>query len=199
MRSFRRRDIFPDHVRFMTEDAVRWTSPDRELVISDLAFSELRFDGEPGRPAGAAELERQAHSLGQFVTRPEHARVFHLVSPSARLPKGVTQASPATVQSVRVSRRATPDGRVVFDLVAEVTQTCTVQVKNDLFEMQGGCTVVIDPQGKVRYVIYKKFDSAARRERQHATMRGPLKDFWEKKGRRFQLRKGDVLKRLHGM
>ena len=24
MRSFRRREIFPDHVRFMTEDAVRW-------------------------------------------------------------------------------------------------------------------------------------------------------------------------------
>ena len=27
MRSFRRRQIFPDHVEFMTEDAVRWQHP----------------------------------------------------------------------------------------------------------------------------------------------------------------------------
>jgi hypothetical protein len=198
MRSFRRRDIFPDHVRFMTEDAVRWASPEEELKIADLAFSELRFDGEPGRPASAIELERQAHALGAFVTRPDHARIFHVVTPAARLPKGVVQASPAMVESIRVSRRATPDGRVLFDLVAEVTQSCTVQVKGDLFEMQGGCTVVIDPQGLVRYAIYKKFTSPARMERQHAAMRGPLKAFWKKKGRRY-LQQSDVLRRVHGL
>ena len=33
------------------------------------------------------------------------------------------------VESIRVSRRAAPDGRVLFDLVAEVTQTCTVSVR----------------------------------------------------------------------
>ena len=124
MRSFRRREIFPDHVRFMTEDAVRWDGPSDRLHIPALAFSRLQFAGEPGRPASAVELTRQAHALGRFVTEPAHARVFQLVAPGARLPKGIVQAPPATVQSVRVARRATPDGRILFDIVAEVTQTC---------------------------------------------------------------------------
>src|SRR6185436_8629786 len=105
---------------------------------------------------------------------------------NAPLPKGIIQASPARVESVRVSRRAAPDGRVLFDLVAEVTQTCTVQFKGDLFEMNGGCTVIIDPQGDVRYIISKRFESEARRARQHAAMRGPLKAFWKKAGKRFK-------------
>jgi hypothetical protein len=196
MRSFRRRDIFPAHVRFMTEDAVRWQAPEKVLAIPELAFAKLRFDGEPGRPASAREMMRQANELGRFVTDPAQARVFQLVSPAARLPKGIVQAPPARVESVRVSRRATPEGGVVFDLVAEVTQTCTVQVGADLFEMNGGSTVVIDPQGQIRYVISKGFDSETRRARQHAAMRGPLKAFWEKSGRRYQQKPG-VLRRIH--
>ena len=46
MRSFRRRHIFPHHVQFMTEDAVRWQSPQTPVRIPGLAFSELRFDGD---------------------------------------------------------------------------------------------------------------------------------------------------------
>ena len=42
MRSFRRRAIFPDHVRFMTEDAVRWQPP------ADAAHSR------PGLPQSAS-------------------------------------------------------------------------------------------------------------------------------------------------
>ena len=106
------------------------------------------------------------------------------------------QASPAVVESVRVTRRAAPDGRILFDLVAEVTQTCTVQQKGDIFEMNGGCTVIIDPQGEVRYAIYKRFTSENRRERQRGAMRGPLKDFWARSGKRFKQREG-VLKRVH--
>ncbi|MDQ2659798.1 MAG: peptidase M4, partial [Verrucomicrobiota bacterium] len=126
MRSFRRRDIFPNRVRFMTEDAVRWQPPEMKLSIPELAFAKLRFDGEPGQPASAKEMIRQANALGRFVTDPRNARHFGLVAPGGKLPKGVVQAPPAQVESVRVSRRATPDGRVVFDLIAEVTQACTV-------------------------------------------------------------------------
>jgi hypothetical protein len=196
MRSFRRRDIFPDHVRFMTEDAVRWQSPDTSLVIPDLAFARLRFEGEPGQPASKKEMTRQAEALGRFVTDPGHARHFKLIAPGVPLPKGVVQAPPAQIESIRVSRRAAPDGRVLFDLVAEVTQTCTVQVGKDLFEMNGGCTVVVDPQGEVRYAIAKRFDSEARRERQHAAMQGPLSAFWQKSGHGYQ-QKPDVLRRIH--
>ena len=198
MRSFRRREIFPQHVRFMTEDAVRWQPLDGTLQIPDLAFRRLKFDGDPGQPADVQELMRQAHALGKFVTDPRHADAFHLIPPGAPLPAGVTQASPPSVQSVRVARRAAPDGRVVFDLVAEVTQSCTVSRSGTLFDMNGGCTLVIDPQGAIRYVIYKRFDSDTRPDRQQAAITGPLARFWSRKGRHLQLRP-EMLRRLHGL
>jgi hypothetical protein len=197
MRSFRRRHIFPSHVQFMTEAAVRWQPCPADLTIPGLAFRDLRFDGEPGRPADARELTRQAHALGRFVTDPRHAHTFKLVAPGAALPKGVVQASPPLVQSVRVTRRAAPDGRIQFDLIGEVTQSCTVNQGGEMFDMTGGCTVVIDPEGAVRYAIYKRFDSDARRARQHAAMHGPLKDFWRRERRRL-VPVPDVLWRLHG-
>jgi hypothetical protein len=198
MRSFRRREIFPQHVRFMTEDAVRWQPIDGALRIPDLAFRRLKFDGDPGQPADVTELMRQAHALGKYVTDPRHAGAFHLIPPGAPLPKGVTQASPPSVQSVRVARRAAPDGRVVFDLIAEVTQSCTVSRDGTFFDMNGGCTLVIDPQGSIRYAIYKRFDSDTRPARQHAAITGPLARFWRKSGRHYELRP-EMLRRLHGM
>ena len=60
------------------------------------------------------------------------------------------------------------------------------------------CKVVIDPQGQVRYVIYKKFDSENRRARQHAAIHGPLKAFWKKTGRRYDLLP-NVLRRVHAL
>jgi hypothetical protein len=196
MRSFRRRQIFPDHVLFMTEDAVRWQPPAESLHVKGLAFRDLQFEGEPGQPASAEELVRQAHALGRFVTNPKYAECFRLVAPSERLPKGVVQASPPFVQSIRVTRRVAPDGRILFDLVGEVTQSCTVDRKGELFDATGGCTIVIDPEGHVRYSIFKKFDSEDRQARQQAAMRGPLKRFWKKSGRKFQLQP-HVLRRLH--
>lgn len=198
MRSFRRRHIFPDQVSFMTEDAVRWQPPEVDLRVPGLAFGELRFGADPGQPADVKELSRQAHALGRFVTDPKHARWFTLVAPGAPLPKNVVQASPPLVESVRVTRRAAPDGRILFDLVAEVTQSCTVRRAGDLFDMTGGATVVIDPHGHVRYSIVRRFGGEARQARQHAAMRGPLKAFWKKSGRRFSLQP-DVLRRIHGL
>ncbi len=196
MRSFRRRQIFPDHVLFMTEDAVRWQPPGESLNVKGLAFRDLKFEGDPGHPASAEELVRQAHALGKFVTNPKNAECFRLVAPAARLPKGIVQASPPLVQSIRVTRRAAPDGRVLFDLVGEVTQSCTIERKGELFDVAGGCTVIIDPEGTIRYSISKKLDSEDRHARQLAAMRGPLKRFWRKTGRKFQLQP-HVLRRLH--
>jgi hypothetical protein len=197
MRSFRRREIFPDHVRFMTEDAVRWQPPDTTLCIPELAFANLRFDGEPGRPASAKEMTRQANALGRFITNPANARHFFIIPPGTPLPKQIQQASPPIVESVRVARRVTPYGSVAFDLIAEITQSCTANVKGDIFDMNGGCTVVLNPQGEVRYAISKRFNNEERRIRQRDAIRGPLKNFWAKSGRRYTP-KPNVLQRIHG-
>src|SRR5205085_256832 len=121
MRAFRRRHVFPANVRFMSEDALRWAPPAEPLEIPELAFRELRFDGDPGRPADPDEALRQAHALGRFVTTPKHARALRLVAPGMPLPAGVEYAAPPRVGSVRCARRVAPDGSVLFDLGAEVT------------------------------------------------------------------------------
>jgi hypothetical protein len=196
MRSFLRRRILPEHVQFLSEDAMRWQPPSKSLNIPELAFSQLKFADQPGQPADASELQRRALALGAFVTNPAHAECFHLVAPAGKLPKDVVQAPPAIVQSVRVARRVTPPGGVVFDLVAEVTQTCTIKRGADFYEVNGGCTVIIDPDGGVRYAISKRFDGRNRAARQHAAMTGPLKPYWIKEKRRWRPRDG-MLQRLH--
>jgi hypothetical protein len=196
MRSFRRRQIFPDHVEFMTEDAVRWQHPSTPLRIPGLAFGDLRFAGDPGHPADAKELRRQATALGTFVTRPENTPHFHLLVPGHPRPAGVTYASPPLVESVRCAKRVSPDGHVAFDLVAEVTQSVTALQGGQPVEYLSGCTIVIDPQGDVRYAIFKRPESANRKARQLASMRGALRRFWVKKGKRYELRR-DALRLLH--
>jgi hypothetical protein len=184
MRSFRRRRLFPDHVQFMTEDAVRWGRPDTPLVIPQLAFSRLKFDGDPARAAGARELRRQAEALGAFVSSPQNAPAFQLVAPGTAPPKSITYVSLPRVESIRCARRVSPDGAVVFDLVAEVLQSGTAGRQGTLFDFTAGSTIVIDPFGQVRYAIYKKLGSVERQERQLKAMRGPLRRYWKKRGRK---------------
>jgi hypothetical protein len=99
---------------------------------------------------------------------------------------------------VRVARRVTPYGGVVFDVIAEITQSCTVNVKGDIFDINGGCTVVLDPEGEVRYAIFKRFTTQDRRNRQRDALRGPLKNFWSKSGRQYTQKPEDVLRLIHG-
>jgi hypothetical protein len=196
MRSFQRRRIFPDHVEFMSIDAVRWAAPKEKLSIPELAFSELRFNGDPGHAADKTELERQARLLGQFVTQPRVARALHLVPPGVKLPKNVTYAAPPIVQSIRTTRRVTSNGSVLFDLVAEVTQACTVDLEGEPMDFMGGCTLIIDPFGDVRYAIFKRLDSENRQKRQLAAIKGPLRKYWTMTGGKFVREKG-TFRMLH--
>jgi len=196
MRSFQRRRIFPAHIPFMTEDAVRWQPPSKPLKIPELAFGNLYFNGDPSHAASEKELVRQANILGKFVVDPENARELHLAAPGAKLPKNITYAAPPIVQSVRTTRRVAPDGGVLFDIVAEVTQSCTVKHNDDLMDFMGGVTLIIDPFGDVRYAIYKKVDSADRQKRQYESINGPLRKYWKKSGKKF-VPEGKTFRMIH--
>ncbi len=180
MRSFRRRELFPDHVEFMTEDSIKWDPPQTPINVPGLAFRDLRFEGDPAWPSSVTELKRQAKALGRFVTSDKGAAACHLLAPGCELPKGVEYAAPPRVESVRTARRVAPDGRILFDLVAEVIQRGTVRVQGELMDFVGGCTIVIDPQGDIRYAIHKRLGSQDRHARQLAAVQGPLKDLWQK-------------------
>ena len=178
MRAFRRRQIFPEGCNFMTEDAVRWRPPATNISIPQLAFRRLRFNGDPACPADRDELTRQADTLGTFLSVPANAAAVHLLPPLGEKPAGVSYVSPLQIQSIRVARRGTPDGRVLFDLVAEVTQSATVERKGVPIEVVGGVTLVIDSEGEVRYAIAKNPNDERRHETQREAMAGPLRSFW---------------------
>jgi hypothetical protein len=80
-----------------------------------------------------------------------------------------------------------PDGQVVFDLIAEVTQQRRVRGTSEspAFDYYGGATVILGPQGEVRYVVSKSVVNAERLARQRQFVTGPGRRFWrEENGRR---------------
>jgi hypothetical protein len=170
--AFRARRIYPRGLDFLSEDALLWRPPTKTVRrIEALTFAELKFAGDPANPASAKELRRQAGALGQVVSRPEYLEVFGLAPPShPRL--GRDTVNLPRVQSIRSSRRVGPDGQVVFDLIAEVTQRRKVRGRNGErgFEFLGGSTVVIGPDGNVRYVVSKSVLNEERLKRQRAFM-----------------------------
>ena len=198
MRSFRRRQIFPDHVLFMTEDAVRWQPPGDSLHIKGLAFRDLRVRGRSraSRRAPRSWCARRTRSASSSPTRSTRS-----ASASSRRPSGCPRASSrrrrrsCSRSASPAAPRPTAASSSIWSAKSPSRAPSTARAM--LFDVNGGCTVVIDPEGKVRYSIFKKFDSEDRQARQLAAMRGPLKRFWKKSGRRFELQP-HVLRRLHG-
>lgn len=180
--AFRRREIYPDDVANLSEDALLWRPPEKHIPrIRELGFARLRFRGDPARPASARELIRQASALGQVAMRPEFTGLFGLAlsdDPALRKDK----VALPVVQSIRSSRRVGPDGQIVFDLIAEVTQRRVVRRGGVEFDFYGGSTVVIDPHGAIRYVVSKRVTNEQRLESQQQFMFGPGKCFWDISG-----------------
>jgi hypothetical protein len=181
--AFAARGIYPEHVPHLSEDALVWRGLTRPLErIRALSFAELKFAGDPASPADRGELERQACALGEVVSHPDNLELFGLVAPwDDRLMNG--RAGLPCVQSIRTSRRVGPDGQVLFDLIAEVTQSRFVQdgVTGAECEFTGGATVILGPAGDFRYVVVKSVLNRKRLEQQldyqHST------EFWERRGR----------------
>jgi len=168
--------IYPPHVRSLAEDELRWKRPAREIrPVDKLSFAELKFDGDPGRPSSAGELRRQACALGMMVR--DNLDQFGLAAQGDEALKGDTVELPI-VQSIRSSRRVGPDGQVVFDLVAEVTQRRNASRG---FPMYGGATVILGPTGDVRYVIAKNVLNEERMERQARFVEGAGARFWRRR------------------
>jgi hypothetical protein len=189
---FARRGIIPEGVSHLSEEALLWRPPSRPLPpIPQLSFADLRFNGDPSMPASAGELERQARALGAFVTQRQHCAEFGLMP--VDVAAGV---DPARVQSIRTARRVGPDGQVLFDLVAEVTQRRTVTDPQTGARVKffGGSTILIGPHGEVRLVISKNIRRQERLDRQLAFQRDS--SFWTMKDGRYLL-SGEALPIAH--
>jgi hypothetical protein len=184
-RVFGKYGLYPPGVRYLSEDELSWRPP--EIVvepIAELAFARLRFRGDPAHPAGREERTRQACALGRLVSQPRYHRAFGLAARGDPALEGDDVGLPC-VESIRTARRIGPDGQVQFDLVAEVTQHRRVTHGEGVdFDFFGGSTIIIDPTGRIRYVIGKNVLSEERLERQRAYVSGAGRLFWAEEGGR---------------
>ncbi len=118
--------------------------------------------------------------LGEYATRPEHLHEFGLVSSIAAQALGA-RASLPQVQSIRTARRVGPDGQIIFDLVAEITQELEMRPpdRSASYQLVGGSTVILGPDGEIRYVISKSALGCDRVQRRRAFMDSPQgQQFW---------------------
>lgn len=184
--AFRHRRIYPPNVSGLSEESLLWQCPELATkTIPELNFAALKFRGDPASPAGAEELRRQARALGAVLGSPRNLPHFGLVRVGDPALNGDEVALPR-IQSIRSSRRIGPDGQIVFDLVAEVTQCRIVRDPKGSFHSYGGATVIIGPQGELRYVIAKNILNEERLAQQRKFIRGPGKHFWITKERAMQ-------------
>ena len=177
--AFRLRRIYPPNVTSLSEDSLRWQGAELSVkAIPKLNFAELQFEGDPASPASAEELKRQARVLGGVLHSPHNLSQFGLARNGNAALRGDTVSLPR-VQSIRSSRRVGPDGQIVFDLVAEVTQRRRTRGADGMFDFFGGATVIIGPKGEVRYVIAKNILNNERCDRQREFMRGAGQRYWQ--------------------
>jgi hypothetical protein len=186
--AFARRGIFPAGVLNLSEDALRWRPPRINLQpVAQLHFSVLRFAGDPGRAADATELRRQAEAIGAYVMRPGIASEFGCALPDDPALEG-DRVEPALVCSVRSLRRIGPDKRISFELVSEIVQRRWLTGPNGrLSEFYGGSTVIIGPDGQIRYLVSKSVANAERAaaQAQHLDSAEPGRAWEVRDGRLF--------------
>jgi hypothetical protein len=180
--AFERRKIYPQYVPNLSEDALLWQPPSKALPnIDALSFGKLQFEGDPACPAGSAELHRQACALGEIVSQSDNLELFGLSRANAPALRG-DQVDRPRIESIRSSRRVGPDGQIVFDLVAEVTQRRVVRggQTDEPFDYYGGATIILGPKGDIRHVIKKRVLGEERLERQRAFMQNQVgQQYWQ--------------------
>jgi hypothetical protein len=171
--AFGRRGIFPSDVRNLAEDSLRWRPPWRPIEIPELHFKKLQFSGDPALAPDPLELGRQADALGRVVTDNRYADAFGLAKAD-----GQEFMSPC-IQSIRTARRVGPNGQVLFDLVAEVIQERRIMLAgNTPAAFYGGATVIVDPEGLVRFVIVKNVRNERRLDEYRRYVGGTGSSFW---------------------
>jgi hypothetical protein len=155
IKSFRRRNIKIDHVLDLSQDSLRWWSPDAaQTPIKGLRFRDLRFEDDSLRHAGEAEIRRRAVVLGEHIMRdPAGLRPYGLHKPGG-------EYGPIVVQSIRLLYRVDSGGFGRNDLIAEVTQART----KDGSEFVGGATLIVGADGRLRYTVRKRVDDVKRRK-----------------------------------
>jgi hypothetical protein len=189
--SFRRHGIYPEKVRTMSEDSLRWRRIDeqdvtkgdqdalRPLIEGILSKVEALRRSSPARPGYREEVWQIARSareeLHDMVEMGiQKARVLErltglVLSPESRedLPPGVRvnrEGKPSfEIRAFYESRREGEDGRILNQVFITLAQRRKVRVDGDSFTLQCGSTLVADlDEQRVVYVIRTGLNSENR-------------------------------------
>jgi hypothetical protein len=152
--AFIKRQIHIENVDTLSESSLLWPPLMQELGAEIIQSLEPEPD-EFSRRAYEAENKYQlrAQRVITYLNQIDIHRVLGFTSENDCDAAG--PAGPIVVESARVSRRVGPDGQIALDLVAEVTQTIPVRLNDRVIDCTQGCTIIIDANGRVRYVVQK--------------------------------------------
>jgi hypothetical protein len=151
--AFRLRGIVPESVSSYSEESLLWCPPEtlrpgaKLPYCTDLSFDVFKYGGSK------AEREQQQYN----------AKVLHKFADGNRQLLGLSVDRNRKVQArtFHTVHRVAPDGKLIFDIVAEFTQRRTDVLINPsdpdqgTFIFRGGTTVVFNREGEVRYAIQK--------------------------------------------
>ncbi len=167
IKAFRLRGIIPQDVRSYSEESLRWCGPVElgEPLPPCIGLDyDVMEDRDPkAREVNARREEQNAKILWKYAT--DHSKELGLSRGRKR--DGQSKPTPIQAHSFHPIYRIGPDGRSVVEFVVEFLQHRNEKVDPDdpnsrTFEFLGGSTVIFDRQGRVRYVISKGIDNAAR-------------------------------------
>lgn len=183
--AFRSRGITPRDVKHLSPGSLVWEAPPLPLrqanvrkVLDDIS---AQWDMSSQRRKGANQTpnsrRREAYEFSEYsrwvlwrwlmdksqVSEDEMSALglLRIPEPKPFVINGTKgELRRIEVHSVRPVHRVSPDGNVLSDLVVEITQTFRPEGGG---RFRGGCTLLIEmATAKVRYMVRKRVDSAAR-------------------------------------
>ena len=154
--AFRSRGIVPDGAASYSEESLRWPVPDDAPGKALPACTGLEFDVFKRAPAEHRRAQAQnGRILHDFAVRNATALGLSTV--------GDTKVQARTFHEVH---RVGPNGELVFNMIAELTQHRDVPVdpadtSAGTLRFRGGTTLILDRDGFVRYAIQKPIGDTA--------------------------------------
>ena len=151
---FRSRGIVPDGAASYSEESLRWESPEI-------------FDGKPLPLCSGLQFDVFSDAEKRKRSQSDNAVILHdfAIANHQALGLSVEPEMPIQARTFHEVHRVGPNGELLFDMVAELTQHRQVPVDSEhpeagTFTFVGGTTLIVDQTGRVRYAIRKAVGDA---------------------------------------
>ncbi len=177
LEAFDARQIYPDSVRSLSVESLRWAGPAWQPPGAGKFLRELSLQWRVGtdRELAWRNAKAGARALHDWIEKNvgvQAAEHFGLdfTTPDARF----------EVHSVRPARRVSRDGSISDDVIVVVTQSRDALIdpanpKGRTFRFRGGCTLVVDlnnDEAPIRYCVTKRVGSTDREQKQREHLSG---------------------------